>query len=115
MLFVFLHTVWKYFSTQHSFLQQVFEKWETKIVMVAQMLPVPGSKVNYLGEKILEVLRVLAVFRAFILRALRALRVFRAFVLADAAMLAVFRSSILWILPALEVFWGSMFLNIVCT
>ena len=47
------------------------------------------------GKYVLEVLRVLAVFRALILRVLLVLRVFRAFILSDTSILAVFRGSIL--------------------
>ena len=45
--------------------------------IIIQMLPVPGTKVKYYRQKILQVLRALAVFRVYVLRILRVLTVFR--------------------------------------
>ena len=59
---------------------------------ISKMVAVYGSKANYVGEQILEILGILAVFRDYILRILR--------------VLAVVWVSVLRILPILAVFPG---------
>ena len=70
-----------------------------------------GVEYGISGKQILSVLRVLAVYRALILRVLR---VFRSFMLSDTSILAVFRGSILRLLPVLEELWGSILFNTAC-
>ena len=100
---------------------------------IAQMLPVPGSKFKYFREHIIQVLRVVGVFRAYVLNnsgtsrtrsiimysgivyseylwlmycgILRVLAVFRGSV---QRIHAVFWGSIPWIFPVLQVFQGSV-------
>ena len=67
----------------------------------------PQVKANYFREKILEVLRVIAVLRVHVLRILRVPGSILRFstCTADTARLAVFRGSLLhqlWILPVLQ-------------
>ena len=79
------------------------------------MLRVPGSKVKYFREKVLQVLHVLAVFDLCVLRDTLSTRSISRLRTANTASLAVFWGSILWNSAVLEVFWGSIFWNTVCT
>ena len=62
--------------------------------------------VQYFGEKILQVLSVVAVCGGVEPRILRALAVFRDSVLQILPVLQVFRGLMMWILPALHVLRG---------
>ena len=64
-----------------------------------------GLKLRIFEKKIIQVLRVLAVFRAYYRGILRVRAVFST---AGTSGHAVFRGSILWILPVLQVFQGSV-------
>ena len=74
------------------------------------MLRVLWSKVRSIGDKILEVLRVLAVFGLHVLRNTARTRIISIFCTADTAILGVFRGPILRVLLALAVFGPSVLL-----
>ena len=110
-------TTWPSMKNQYQTWSYPERAW-TQNTNPPQILRVPGSNVTYFREKILWVLRELAVFRFCALRDTASTRSISRFCTTNTAILAVFRGSIMWNNAVLRVFgrsipWNTVLLEVV--